>query len=328
MTDAGTVLVTGAAGFIGAHAARAYLRRGHPVIAVDCLDDFYEPALKRANLDALAADAPAGRFEFVHRDIRDQPAMHALYERARPVLTVHLAARAGVRPSIAAPALYSAVNVEGTAVLLDAARRAVPASPFLFASSSSVYGNNAKVPFSEDDPVDAPISPYAATKRAGELIARTFHELYGLPIACLRFFTVYGPRQRPDLAIARFLDSIAAGRPVTMFGDGSMERDFTFIDDILTGIDAAAQRIPAFGFRTWNLGSDRPVRVDALIDAVARVVGRPAIIERRPVPPGDVVRTCADLTRSRAELGYHPTTSLDAGLRLQADSGPAVASAR
>lgn len=321
-TTQGPALVTGAAGFIGSHLSAALLRSGRSVIGLDNLDDFYDPALKRANLNAVEAaqDLRDARFEFVHADIRDANAVTALYASRSPSATFHLAARAGVRPSIAQPALYASVNLEGTTTLLEAARLHAQAAPFVLASSSSVYGNNAKVPFSEDDPVDAPISPYAATKRACELIARTYHELYRLPVACIRFFTVFGPRQRPDLAIAKFIRLIAEGRPVPIFGDGSMARDYTHIDDIVAGVLAAEAAILRHGYRIWNLGSDRPVRLDHLVDAIARVVGRPAIIDRRPVPPGDVDRTCADLTRARAELGYHPHADFEPGLRSQADA--------
>ena len=316
MTGPRTTLITGAAGFIGSHLARALLDRGERVIGLDDFNDFYDPAVKRARAEELAR-AGGDRFALIEADIRDEAGVEAAYGLHRPGATIHLAARAGVRPSIAAPALYASVNVAGTAVMLEAARKAHPGGPFLLASSSSVYGNNEKVPFAEGDDVEAPISPYAATKRSCELLARTCHELYGLPVACLRFFTVYGPGQRPDLAIATFMRLISAGEPIPVFGDGSMRRDHTYIDDIMAGVLAARDRIGAHGYRIWNLGSDRPVRLDDLIGMIGSVVGREPTIDRRPVPPGDVVRTCADLTRSRAELGYEPRTPLEDGLRRQ-----------
>jgi len=319
-----TAIVTGAAGFIGSHVSAALLGRGWRVVGVDSFDAFYERSMKERNIAAVACADRSSAFTLVEADIRDAPAMQELYERERPALTVHIAARAGVRPSIAAPALYSSVNVEGTTVLLEAARRSAPDAPFLMASSSSVYGNNDKTPFAEDDPVEAPISPYAATKRSCELIARTFHELYGMPIACIRFFTVFGPRQRPDLAIAKFMRLIRAGRPIPVFGDGSMSRDYTYIDDIVAGVLAAAERIESHGYRIWNLGSDRPVRLDDMIASIGRVLEARPIIERLPVPPGDVLRTYADLTRSRAELGYEPATEFEEGLRAQAHADEGV----
>ncbi len=319
-----TAIVTGAAGFIGSHVSAALLGRGWRVVGVDSFDAFYERSMKERNIAAVASADRSSALTLVEADIRDAPEMQELYERERPALTVHIAARAGVRPSRAAPALYSSVNVEGTTVLLEAARRSAPDAPFLMASSSSVYGNNDKTPFAEDDPVEAPISPYAATKRSCELIARTFHELYGMPIACIRFFTVFGPRQRPDLAIAKFMRLIRAGRPIPVFGDGSMSRDYTYIDDIVAGVLAAAERIESHGYRIWNLGSDRPVRLDDMISSIGRVLEARPIIERLPVPPGDVLRTYADLTRSRSELGYEPATEFEEGLRAQAHADEGV----
>ncbi|MAY74605.1 MAG: epimerase [Phycisphaerae bacterium] len=320
MASGTTAIVTGGAGFIGSAVSVALAARGHRVVAVDSLDTFYDPALKRANIEHTLANVPDGAFELVEADIRDAAAMESLYEARRPALTVHLAARAGVRPSIAQPALYSSVNVEGTTVLLEAARKHAAAAPFLMASSSSVYGNNEKTPFAEDDPVERPISPYAATKRSCELIAATYHELYALPVACLRFFTVYGPRQRPDLAIAKFMRLMRDGEAIPVFGDGSMSRDFTYIDDIVAGVLAAGDHIGEHGYRIWNLGSDHPVRLDEMIAAIAGVLGVEPKIDRQPAPPGDVRRTWCDLTRSRAELGYDPATPFEEGLRRQSEA--------
>jgi len=226
---------------------------------------------------------------------------------------------AGVRPSIANPAYYTAVNLDGTVNLLDAAV-AAGAERFLFASSSSVYGNNPKTPFAEADPVDYPISPYAATKKAGELICHSYHHLHRLPIFCLRFFTVFGPRQRPDLAIGKFLRLVAAGKPIPVFGDGSTSRDYTYIDDILAGVAAALAlcgSAAAPGYRVYNLGGNHPVSLADLIALVERVTGRKALIDRQPPQPGDVERTWADLTRSGAELAYRPAISLEDGVARQ-----------
>lgn len=313
-----TLIVTGAAGFIGSHLGAALLRRGDRVVGVDNFDPFYERAAKEANLGRLAGD----RFELVEADIRDAAAMAALFARVRPQAAVHIAALAGVRPSILDPARYASVNVEGLVSVLEAARRA-GCRRFVFASSSSVYGNNCKVPFAEGDPVDEPISPYAATKRAGELVAHSYSHLYGLAVGCLRFFTVYGESQRPDLAIASFMRLIAEGQPLPMYGDGTSSRDYTYIADIVQGVLAAGDRLAAACasgggfFRIWNLGGSHPVELCAMIDAIARVSGRKPRIERFPMQPGDVERTYADLTRSREELGFEPVTPFEEGLRRQ-----------
>lgn len=303
-----TILLTGAAGFIGSHTADALLAAGHRVIGVDNFCDFYPPAWKRANLRALTH---ADRLEMHELDITDAPNLDRLFAECRPSAVIHLAALAGVRPSIRRPADYAHVNVTGTSNLLQCAVTH-GVKKFLFASSSSVYGNNAKVPFSEDDPVEQPISPYAATKRAGELIAHTFWHLYRLPVFCLRFFTVYGPRQRPDLAIHKFASLIEAGEPIPVFGDGSSSRDYTYVSDIVDGILAALERCDRY--RIYNLGGNHPVRLNELIAGLERALGRKAIIDRRPPQPGDVERTYADLTRSHRELGYAPKVQLQEGL--------------
>ncbi|RMH26606.1 MAG: NAD-dependent epimerase/dehydratase family protein [Planctomycetota bacterium] len=309
------VLITGAAGFIGSHLAEALLAGGGRVVGLDCFDEFYDPAVKRENAERLAR-AGGGRFTMIEADVRDARALGRVFDEHRPGSVVHLAARAGVRPSIADPALYADVNVTGTARALAAAQRA-GCRRIVVASSSSVYGGNTKVPFAEDDDVSRPISPYAATKRACELLARTHHHLTGASVACLRFFTCYGPRQRPDLAIHSFMRRIARGEPVPVFGDGSTSRDYTFIRDIVAGVTAALERIEAHGFRVWNLGSSAPVRLDEMVESVARVVGRRPVIDRREPQPGDAPHTFADLTRSRAELGYEPSTPFEDGLAAQ-----------
>ena len=310
------ILVTGAAGFIGSHAAQALIERGYRVIGVDNFCDFYDRSWKEMNLKSIAAGSGGTALEVEEIDITGGEAIDQLVGRTRPVAILHLAAMAGVRPSIEQPAYYARVNVEGTTHLLQAAVKH-GVRKFLFASSSSVYGNLGRVPFSEVDPVAEPISPYAATKRAGELLCYTFWHLYKLPIFCLRFFTVYGPRQRPDLAIHKFTRLISAGQPVPVFGDGSTSRDYTFVDDTVGGILAALERCDRY--RIYNLGGSDPVSLAKLIEELERAVGRTAIIDRRPAQPGDVERTYADLTRSRAELGYESKVGLAEGLRRFVD---------
>lgn len=302
-----TVLVTGAAGFIGSHTAQALIARGFRVIGVDNFCDFYPRAWKENNVKCVGKGLSLEEI-----DITDEPKISRIIAAVKPQALIHLAAMAGVRPSIQRPAYYAKVNVEGTINLLEAARLNKVAK-FIFASSSSVYGNASKVPFSEDDPVDQPISPYAATKRAGELICHTYWHLYRLPIFCLRFFTVFGPRQRPDLAIHKFTRLIEAGKPIPFFGDGSMSRDHTYIDDIIEGVMAALDRCDRY--RIYNLGGSHPVPLKQLVEEIEKALGKKAVIDRQPPQPGDVQRTCADLTRSRAELGYEPKTSLAEGLK-------------
>ncbi len=304
-----TILVTGAAGFIGSHAAEAIARTGARVIGVDNFCDYYDRSWKEANVHAITADS---NITVQESDITDGGAISELVRAVKPSIIVHLAGMAGVRPSIQRPAYYAKVNIEGTAHLLQAAVDN-KVGKFLFASSSSVYGNQRKVPFSEEDPVDEPISPYAATKRAGELLCHTFWHLYRLPVFCLRFFTVFGPRQRPDLAIQKFTRLIDRGLPVPMFGDGSTSRDYTFVEDIVAGILRAMERCDRF--RIYNLGGSDPVTLRRLISEIETALGKKAVIDRRPIQPGDVERTYADLTRSTAELGYRPQTPLAQGLR-------------
>lgn len=319
MDGSRTVLITGAAGFIGSHVVEALLKRGDRVVGFDNFDEVYPRRLKERNLEEVRAAAGAGSFTFIEGDITDAASVSRAFESARPSGVIHLAARGGVRPSIEMPALYSRINIEGTTTILEAARLSPDCSRLVLASSSSVYGNAPKAPFAETDDVSMPVSPYAATKRSCELIGATFSHLYKLPVACLRYFTVFGPRQRPSLAFALFMEKIAAGQPIQMFGDGSTSRDYTFISDIVTGTLAAYDRIPRHGYRIWNLGNSRPVTLREMIDTVSSVVGKPAKIDQRPPQPGDVERTFADLTRSRAELGYDPKVSLQEGVRRQWD---------
>jgi len=304
------VLVTGAAGFIGSHVAEALVARGDQVAGLDNFDPFYPRAIKERNLEGLCRSP---RFRLVEGDVRDRAALAGLMDA--DAVVVHLAALAGVRPSLEDPARYAAVNIEGTAVLLEAARRA-GLRRVVFGGSSSVYGDTAPVPFAEDWPALLPISPYAATKRAGELLCATFAQLYGLRVMALRFFTVYGPRQRPDLAIHKFTRLIARGEPVPFFGDGSSERDYTHIDDIVRGVLAAVDWTAAGGpaLEIVNLGESRTTSLSALVALIERAVGRQARLERLPAQPGDVRRTCADVRKAGRLLGYRPSTPVEDGI--------------
>ncbi|MCK4752328.1 MAG: GDP-mannose 4,6-dehydratase [Planctomycetes bacterium] len=301
------VLVTGAAGFIGSHLSERLLGEGWEVVGVDNFDDFYDPQIKRRNIEGCVANR---KFQLIEADIRDEAAMDKAVSGGIDVI-VHLAARAGVRPSIALPVLYADVNINGTLVLLEAAKKH-KIDKFVFGSSSSVYGNNEKVPFSEDDNVDNPISPYAATKKACELICHTYHHLSDISITCLRFFTVYGPRQRPDLAIHKFSRLIEDGKAIQVYGDGSMMRDFTYVDDIIDGVVAAMDKCD--GFNIYNLGESRPISVNDLIVEIEKALGKKAVREDLPVQPGDVERTYADVTKAIRDLGYEPKTTIEKGL--------------
>jgi UDP-glucuronate 4-epimerase len=306
-TDKKTILVTGAAGFIGSHLCERLLADDSKIVAVDNFDDFYDPAVKRQNITECVKNK---NFELIEADIRDKAAMDKAVGGGIDII-VHLAARAGVRPSIANPVLYADVNINGTLVLLEAAKKH-NVNKFIFGSSSSVYGNNKKIPFVESDNVDFPISPYAATKKACELICHTYYHLYNIDITCLRFFTVYGPRQRPDLAIHKFARLIEAGKSIPIYGDGSMERDFTYIDDIINGVVAAMQKCD--GYRIYNLGESRPVSVNELVAKLENALGKKAERDYQPTQPGDVNRTYADVTKAVSELGYSPATKIEDGL--------------
>lgn len=302
-------IVTGGAGFIGSNLVDRLLAEGADVIVVDNFDPFYPRAAKESNL-VLALKNP--RCRLIDLDIRDAPGVRSLVEQCRPDAIVHLAARAGVRPSIENPALYTDVNVLGTVHWLEAAARLDPRPRFVYASSSSVYGDRPDAPFRETDPVDLPVSPYAATKKACELLAFTFHHLHGLPVTGLRFFTAYGPRNRPDLAIAKFTRLIDRGEPVPMFGDGTTRRDYTFVADIVDGIVRAIKRCT--GHHLYNLGNAEPIALLALIDAIGAALGKSALIQRLPEQPGDVRQTFADIHRASCDLGYSPTTPFHEGL--------------
>jgi len=314
------ILVTGAAGFIGSHLCRALLSRGDRVVGLDNFDPFYPQAQKKDNL-AFAAEG--GPLEFVEGDIRETVALDRCLTAGGGVeAVIHLAALAGVQPSLANPLRFQDVNINGTAQVMEAMRRH-GVRRFVFASSSSVYGDNPKIPFHEDDPVDNPISPYAATKKAGELLAHVYHHLFGFAVHCLRFFTVFGPRQRPDLAIRKFAELMAAGHPVPIYGDGSQSRDFTYIDDIVAGIMASLDH--PVGYRVYNLGRGQTVSILELVDLLGEIMGVKPDLRPSPRKPGDVVRTYADIGRSVREFGYRPAVSMAEGLeRFLAWLRPAV----
>lgn len=303
------VLITGGAGFIGSNLAGRLLGAGHRLAIADNLDDFYDPGLKRANLGEVARH---GAFEFDEVDICDPAAAAGIVGRSRPDAIVHLAARVGVRPSLDEPLLYERVNVQGTISMLEAARRAgVP--KVVLASSSSVYGNSSRVPFSETDTSALPVSPYGATKLAAEKMCAVYAHLYGISITCLRFFTVYGPRQRPDLAIRKFTALIDAGRPVPFYGDGTTSRDYTYVDDTVSGI------VSAIGYRgepfsVFNLGNSTPVTLAEMVRTIEEALGKKAVLERLPAQMGDMPVTCADVTRAREHLGFAPETPFAKGV--------------
>jgi UDP-glucuronate 4-epimerase len=307
------VLLTGAAGFIGSHLGERLCARGDRVVGLDNFDRHYPRAVKDRNLASLRTREG---FTLIEGDITSPGDLARAFDQARPDVVVHLAALAGVRPSIVEPVRYSEVNVTGTLRVLEAcATRGV--ARVVFASSSSVYGVDSVVPFRESDPCGKPASPYAATKRAGELCAFVAHHLQSLDVTCLRFFTVYGPRQRPDLAIHKFTRLIDGGHPVELYGDGSTSRDYTWIDDIIDGTVAAideqaAGRVP--GYRIYNLGGSRTTALNRLVELIAEALGKKALVEWRPEQPGDMRRTLADLTHATSTLGYAPRVSIEEGI--------------
>ena len=307
-------LVTGGAGFIGYHVCERLLRDGQAVWAFDDLNSFYDPKIKEANVRDLGSVAKP--FTFVRGDLTDRTGLDQLFGSTTFDQIIHLAARAGVRPSLLEPALYQRVNVEGTVNLLEAARR-TGVNKVTIASSSSVYGVNSKVPFSESDPIFSAISPYAASKLACEALGHAYHHVYGMDIAMLRFFTVYGPRQRPDLAIHKFARLIAAGKPIPVFGDGSTARDYTYVTDTVDGIMACTQR--QFGFEIFNLGESQTVTLSQLIELLEASLGTKAIVDRQPPQPGDVPITFADIARARKLLGYNPKIRIAEGIPMFVD---------
>jgi len=301
------ILVTGGAGFIGSHVVRNLLRAGHSVAALDDFNDFYNPAIKRENASTFENEA-----EIIEADICNGDRMLDVVAKGQFDSIIHIAARAGVRPSVQNPRAYIETNITGTYNLLEAARQAGVAQ-FIFASSSSVYGLARKVPFSEDLPLPQTLSPYAATKLSGEHLCGNFSHLYGLRVVCLRFFTVYGPAQRPDLAIHKFTDSIYNGRPIQQFGDGTTRRDYTYVDDIVQGVRGALsyRRTP---FEIFNLGENQTMTLSDLISAIETALGKKAVIERLPEQEGDMPLTCADIDKARALLGYNPQIKISEGI--------------
>ncbi|UCE62582.1 MAG: SDR family NAD(P)-dependent oxidoreductase [Nitrospirota bacterium] len=318
-----TILVTGAAGFIGSHTVEAFLKRGDRVIGLDNLNDYYDPARKRANLkeirQALAQTDHSQRFTFIEGDIRDRKLVKQLFEENPFDAIVHLAAMAGVRVSIGNPELYYDVNLMGSLVLLDAAVRRsgqrVSTSKlpsFVYASTSSVYGNTRQIPFVPEDPCDRPLAPYAASKRAGELLGHSYHHLYGLPFTVLRFFTVYGPRGRPDMMAYKVLDNIFTGCEVPLYNGGQMHRDWTYVTDIVNGVVAAADT--PLGYEVLNLGRGEPVLLNDFVKQIETLAGQKAHLVNKPMLDADIAYTFADVSKTRERLGYDPKVSVSEGV--------------
>jgi UDP-glucuronate 4-epimerase len=302
------VLVTGGAGFIGSHLIEKLLSENKNIICFDNFNNYYEPKIKLSNIAGCMGNP---NFVLIEGDIRDTDSLNSLFKTHNITEVVHLAARAGVRPSLEHPMLYQDVNVKGTINLLEIVR-IYGVRNFVFGSSSSVYGINSKVPFNENDKIDKPVSPYAATKRAAELLCFTYHHLYDIPITCLRFFTVYGPRQRPDMAIHKFTRLIDQGKEITMFGDGKSKRDYTYVADIIDGIVTALYN--PFGFEIFNLGDSKTVELQYLVSLIEKNLDKKAIIKRLPDQPGDVPITYADISKASDLLGYQPKVSIEEGI--------------
>ncbi len=302
-------LVTGGVGFIGSHVCERLLEAGHAVCALDDLNDFYDPAIKQSTLRELQSRAQS--FSFVHADITNRGEVDEIFGSMAFDQIIHLAARAGVRPSLESPALYQRVNVEGTVNVLEAAREC-GVKKITIASSSSVYGVNSKVPFSEADPIFNAISPYAASKLGCEALGHVYHHVYGMDVCMLRFFTVYGPRQRPDLAIHKFARLMQSGQPIPVFGDGSTSRDYTYVDDTVDGVIAATEK--EFGYEIINLGESQTVELDRLIELLEQAMGVKAEINRQPAQPGDVPITFANIEKAQRLLGYNPQVKIEVGI--------------
>jgi UDP-glucuronate 4-epimerase len=302
------ILITGIAGFIGSHVGDKLISLGHQVIGIDNFDPFYPGSFKEHNLEQLKT---SDRFSFYRADIRNRQALTEIFNKHSIERVIHLAAKAGVRPSIDHISEYYEVNINGTVNLLECMREA-GVSKLVFASSSSVYGNNQKIPFSEDDPVDLPISPYAATKKSGELLCHVYSHLYKFDITCLRFFTVFGPRQRPDLAIHKFTRLIDEGKAIPFYGDGSTARDYTFVVDIVNGIYCAVDHLD--GYRIYNLGESRVINLKKLVQTIENALGKKAILNELPLQQGDVNITYADISKAKREIGYDPKYDIEAGI--------------
>lgn len=303
------ILVTGAAGFIGSHVCEHFIKLGNSVIGLDNFDEFYPIKFKELNLAELKK---INQFRFYQADIRDNKTLNEIFSHCEVEIVIHLAAKAGVRPSIESIEEYYDVNVNGTVSLLEAMRKN-DVKKMLFASSSSIYGNNVKVPFSETDPVDNPISPYASTKKSGELLCHVYNHLYNFDITCLRFFTVYGPRQRPDLAIHKFTKLIDEGKPIPFYGDGSTSRDYTYIDDIVEGINCAINHIN--GYQLFNLGESNVITLNCLVKTIESALNKGAILNKQPMQPGDVTKTYADISKAKSEIGYNPKFDFETGIK-------------
>jgi UDP-glucuronate 4-epimerase len=303
------LIVTGAAGFIGSSLSDSLLNSGSIVLGIDNFDPFYDKTLKERNI-SNALKSPL--YQFMEGDIRDQDFIDSCFSDFRPDVVVHLAAKAGVRPSLCDPELYLDVNVMGTLNILEMMKKN-SIRKMIFASSSSVYGNNRKVPFSENDNVDYPVSPYAASKKAGELLCHTYHHLYNLDIFCLRFFTVYGPRQRPDLAIHKFVKALLNDKVITLYGDGTTSRDYTHIYDIVKGISGAIEKVK--GFDIFNLGNSKPIFLTSLVGLLEKSAGREAHLKYLPMQDGDVEKTFADISKARSGLGFNPEIGLETGIK-------------
>lgn len=305
----GKILVTGGAGFIGSHVVDRLLERGEDVVVVDNFNSYYDPKRKFFN---IASHVQKKNYVLAAGNVEDYSLMQNLFEKHKIKKIIHLAAKAGVRASIQDPVGYKIANIDGTLNLLELAKK-YTVENFVFGSSSSVYGNSMKLPFSEEDRVDEPISPYAATKRMGELLCRTYSHLFSLPVSCLRFFTVYGPRGRPDMAPYIFTDAVYHGKTLTLYGDGSTQRDYTFVSDIVSGIVAALDRPQSF--EIYNLGNNTMVSLQEFVSVIEETVGKKAIVERKELFPGDVARTYANISKAQKMLGYTPKVSVREGMR-------------
>ncbi|SNS30115.1 UDP-glucuronate 4-epimerase [Anaerovirgula multivorans] len=315
------IMVTGGAGFIGSNLIDELLRTHNKVVAVDNFNDYYNPKIKENNIKDILDNMrrlsiEPDSFKLYREDIRDREKMEEILTNHEITIIIHLASMAGVRPSIEKPNLYYDVNINGTLALLEVARKN-PVNKLIFASSSSVYGNNQKIPFEEDDSVDYPISPYAASKKAGELICYTYHHLYEMSIACLRFFTVYGPRQRPDLAINKFTRLMMTDQPIPVYGDGSTQRDYTFIGDIVDGIMKTIDWIDKKEkkYEIFNLGGSKKITLNEMIATIEKALNIKAVVNRLPIQPGDVDKTFADISKAREILGYHPSKAFEEGIK-------------
>lgn len=310
------ILVTGGAGFIGSHLCEKLLQEDHTVLNIDNFNDYYDPKIKNKNIESASKNY---RYHLYKGDIRDYDFLETLFSHQKIDLIIHLAAMAGVRPSIEQPLYYSDVNINGTMNLLEMAKN-YGIRKFIFASSSSVYGNNKKVPFAESDNVDFPISPYAATKKADELICHTYHSLYNISMIGLRFFTVYGPRQRPDLAIHKFARRIIDDIPIQVYGDGTTQRDYTFIDDIIDGVMRSIDYVNENScYEIFNLGESQTITLKKMIETIEDALGKKAIKEVMPMQPGDVDRTFADISKSKKILNYNPQTKFEDGIKVFID---------